>query len=258
MGFLRTSAKLLPTALRRQFRDFMEAALLGDAALFVHNRQAGLAPILDLILSHYRLVHPNVYFLQVGANDGVTFDPIFPLVEKHSLNGTLVEPQLDSYNTLKDNYARFGGSTFLFVNAAIAAKDGALPFYRIRMEPKVPSRLSGIASFDRSVLMKHKASSGLPDFDSLIEANSVRCVSFSSLFNELSLPHVDLLQIDAEGYDSHILHQFDLAHRKPAIVRFEHIHLGWEQHKTCLNLLISNHYKVAIENSDTVAYNANY
>lgn len=258
MGFLRTGAKLFPVALRRRCREFIGAELRGSAASFVRSRQAEIELTLDLILSHYRLRHPNVYFLQVGANDGVTFDPIFPLIEKHSLRGTLIEPQPDCYNKLKANYARFGESNFVFVNAAVAAIDGTLPLYRIRVDPHVPKRLSGIASFNRAVLMKHKAASRVPDFESLIETDSVCCVSFPSLFNELGLQHVDLLQIDAEGYDADVLHQFDLPRRKPAIVRFEHIHLRWEEHKRCLEHLISNNYKVAIESGDTVAYNEDY
>jgi FkbM family methyltransferase len=258
MDFLKTAAKLLPAAPRQRFREFLVAELRGPAASFVRSRQVEIELTLDLILSHYRLRHPDVYFLQVGANDGVTFDPIFPLIERHSLKGTLIEPQPDCYNKLKDNYARFGKSDFLFVNAAIAAIDGTLPLYRIRVEPHVPERLSGIASFNRAVLMKHKAASHVPDFESLIQTDSVRCVSFPSLFNELNLQHVDLLQIDAEGYDSDVLHQFDVPRRKPAIVRFEHIHLRWEEHKRCLDLLISNNYKVAVDKCDTVAYREDY
>ena len=68
---------------------------------------------------------------------------------------------------------------------------------------------------------------------------------------------MDLLQIDAEGYDSELLRLFDLPRRKPAIVRFEHTHLSRPDYESCLTLLIDLGYRIAIYGGDTLAYLAN-
>ena len=73
--------------------------------------------------------------------------------------------------------------------------------------------------------------------------------------HRVDLPGIDLLQVDAEGYDAEILRLFDIPRRKPAIIQFEHKHLGRRDVEACLNLLIDEGYKISICGSDTLAYN---
>jgi hypothetical protein len=54
-------------------------------------RSFELSVNLDMVLSHYRIEHPNVRYLQVGAFDGVSGDPIYPLVERHALQGIVAQ-----------------------------------------------------------------------------------------------------------------------------------------------------------------------
>jgi FkbM family methyltransferase len=256
MALLKTAGKFLPPPLRRRCRDFLREELAGwDPSAYVTTREAKLEVTLDAVLSDYRCTHPNPYFLQVGAFDGVSTDPLYPLIEKHALKGILIEPQRHFFEKLRSNYARFEENRFVFVNAAIAEKDGTLPFYKIASWAHGPEWLHGIASLDRDVLMHH--SSAISDLESLVEIENVRSLTFTSLFAEFGIRHVDLLQVDAEGYDALILCLFDIPTRKPAIVRFEHKHLTPQDHKSCLNALIDEGYKVALSDSgDTLAYHA--
>jgi len=197
--------------------------------------------------------------MQVGANDGIMNDPIFPLIHKHSLRGVFVEPQRDSFARLKENYSPLDKSNFIFINAAIAPSDGFRPLYRIRAEPHVPEWALGLASFDRDILRRHAAWSEAPsDLESLIEIEEVRTISFASLFDEFEIGHIDFLQIDVEGYDAEIIRLFDVPSRKPAIVRFEHKHLCPKDFEFCLKLLVGEGYKITFSGTDTLAYNATY
>jgi FkbM family methyltransferase len=205
---------------------------------------------LDMVLSHYRVAHPGVRYLQVGAYDGVAGDPIYPLIERHDLQGVLIEPQKDAFERLKTNYARF--PHFHFVNAAVAAHNGFSNLYRIRPGACGPEWLHQIASFDRSVLMAHAHM--VPNLESMIETEHVRCLTFDTLFKEIGIEHVDLLQVDAEGFDAEILHLFNIPVRKPAIVRFEHKHLSIAEHEKSIGLLASQGYRIAASGSDTLAY----
>src|SRR5580698_10060540 len=47
---------------------------------------------------------PDIFFLQIGAHDGLTKDPIAPLVRQHHWRGLLVEPQKQVFAQLIKNY----------------------------------------------------------------------------------------------------------------------------------------------------------
>jgi hypothetical protein len=113
-----------------------------------------------------------------------------------------------------------------------------------------------IASFDKSVLMTH--ADRIPDLESMIDVEEVRCITFNTLFKENDVKHIDLLQIDAEGFDAQVLGLFDIPTRKPAIIRFEHKHLTGPDYGNSLNMLSNLGYYLAICGQDTVAYNPEY
>lgn len=258
MAVLRTAAKLLPPPLRRHCRNLLLDELTGwDPAAYLRSRQADLEVTLETIVSEYLRTHANIFFLQVGAFDGVLADPLYPLVSRYGLSGVLIEPQREFFIKLRANYSQFDESRFTFVNAAIAEHDGTVPLYRIASRACGPEWLHGIASFDREILMRHRAT--IPELETFVETENVRCLTFPTLFAEFGINHVDLLQIDAEGYDSVILHLFDIPTRKPAIVRFEHKHLTTQNYKSCLAVLINQGYKIALSHSgDTLAYHARH
>jgi len=42
----------------------------------------------------------------------------------------------------------------------------------------------------------------VPNMESMIETEQVRCLTFETLFKEIGIENVDLLQVDAEGFDA--------------------------------------------------------
>jgi FkbM family methyltransferase len=243
-------ARLLPQRLRSRGRDWFEMQFRGTPAALLPYRAFGIVADLDMVLSHYRITHPDVLYLQIGAFDGISGDPIYPLIERHSLRGIVVEPQKDAFERLKSNYAHFHG--FHFVNAAIADHDGWSTLYRIKPEAQGPEWLHQIASFDRSVLMKHAQM--VPGLESIIQTEEVQCLTFSTLFKQLGLERIDMLQIDAEGFDAKLLDWFEIGVRKPPIVRFEHKHLSTEDHEHAIAALVENGYGITAVGTDTLAY----
>jgi FkbM family methyltransferase len=219
---------------------------------FLRHPESQLEVTLDMVLSHYRQTHPEIRYLQVGAFDGVSGDPIYPLIEKHGLRGCLVEPQGDAFQKLQANYTRFSGPDFVFVNAAIGEQDGTVPLYRIKPGSSGPDWLPQIACLDRRFL--EGLSDVVPGVESLIEVEQVPCLTFTTLFRKFGIQDIDLLQIDAEGRDAEILELFDVPHRRPAIVHFEHKHLSEPAYERCLDSLIPLGYKVSIARDDTLAY----
>src|SRR5207247_1914389 len=60
---------------------------------------------LEFVVAHYLLRHPDLYFVQIGAYDGVAADPLQALIRQHHLRGILVEPQSDACQRLRDVYS---------------------------------------------------------------------------------------------------------------------------------------------------------
>ena len=243
-------ARFLPPGLRALGRDWFETRFRATPPGILPFRASQLSLDLDMVLSHYRIEHSSVRYLQVGAFDGVSNDPIYPLITRHALEGVVLEPQRDAFERLKANYACF--PQVRLVNAAIAGYDGCADLFRVRSDSLGPEWLHQIASFDRKILMS--SAHMVPGLESMIEIEQVRCVTFETLFKETEVDHVDLLQVDAEGFDAEILRLFDIPARKPAIIRFEHSHLSVSDHQTSIGLLVSQGYRVAATGSDTLAY----
>lgn len=241
---------LLWSPARRQSRESDRKL---DAAQSLLSRYPGveLTVTLDLVLAHYRQTNSDPCFLQVGAFDGVSNDVLYPLVRRHGLRGFLVEPQKDAFARLKANYS--DDPRLVFVNAALGATDGTVPLYRIKPEAQGPEWLHQIASFDKNVIMKHAGQ--VPGLEALLQVENVTCMTFSSLYKKFGIDRVDLLQIDAEGYDAELLRLFDVPSRLPAIVRFEHKHLRLRDYESCLETLVSAGYSITVNSSeDTLAY----
>ncbi len=210
-----------------------------------------LSITLDMVLSHFRQQHDNPFCLQIGAFDGVSGDPLYPLIEKHALHGVLVEPLKDAFEKLQANYAKFGGR-FTFVNAAVGPVDGNVPLYRVRKEATGPEWIPQLASLNKDVVMRHRRS--VPNIESLLVVEEVRCMTFPTLLATTQAGRIDVLQVDAEGYDAEILRLFDLRRHQPAVVHFEHKHLSRKDDEDCIRELIGLGYKLARSRENTLAY----
>src|SRR3954447_12802339 len=68
--------------------------------------------------------------LQIGANDGVTNDPLHRYLTRHGWRGLLLEPLGDGvHNELRHTYS--GSPRVILENVARADSEGSLPLYRV-------------------------------------------------------------------------------------------------------------------------------
>jgi FkbM family methyltransferase len=186
-------------------------------------------------------------FVQIGANDGVSNDPIRKFVLKYGMRGVLVEPQPDVFARLQRNYDGVPG--LAFENAAIAAEDGERELYRFRPSPDLPQWAHGLASFSKKTL-----TGNLQNVKGEVETIRVPTLSFASLVRKHNLERVDLLQIDAEGFDFEIIKMVDFSTVKPAIIHFEHGFLSQDEQNECARYLNKHGYMVNNNDLNTVAY----
>lgn len=204
-----------------------------------------LRHFLELALSF----KPEATFIEIGANDGITNDPIYALVKERNLIGTVVEPQADVFEILKANYA---GTQIKCVNAAVATESGGKVFYTVKESVKNKDnfkRVTGIATFDKRTLL-HTITNKIPkgaDPENYIEETLVPCVTLKELGS------ADIYQIDCEGYDYEVVKQIDFS-KKPIIVNFESGHLTESQMSELNALFIHHGYSWFNHGIDTCAY----
>ena len=189
-----------------------------------------------------------VFAVQIGANDGVSNDPIRSFIERYRWEALLVEPLPDIFARLERNYRGFPG--IRLTNCAIGPA-GQLTLYRVQAE--VGNRfpwLHELASFDRNVVLRHEVF--FPDLARYVVEEKVPCLPFATLMERHGVAGIDALVIDTEGYDFEILKQIDFERYRPKVVLFEHKHLSKELQAEAVALVAKAGYVTVPEEHDTL------
>jgi FkbM family methyltransferase len=205
---------------------------------------------LDLTIEHLTAWHlldptPEFFFVQIGAFDGSTGDPLRRLVSHYDWAGLLVEPQKAPFDSLRSLYA--DRPRVSVRNVAVGERDELRTFYSVIDGPPWAAQL---ASFDPMSILRYER----PDValrDKLVRTE-VQCLTFESLLSDID--RVDLLQIDVEGFDAVLIHLFDFDRWRPSIVQFEHRHLSLVAHEAAVARLAGYGYRIGVSRFDTLGY----
>lgn len=204
---------------------------------------------IDGILDTFADRKQDVFFIQIGSNEGTSGDPLHSRIKKFQWRGILIEPLPEVYKRLRKNYASRKG--LHFENAAIAKTPGKLDFYTLK-ETRDNKSSSQASSFIYDVIAKQRPF--VKDFDKRLQVRKIRAVTLEQLFMKYQVARLDLLHIDAEGFDFEILKMFDFVRFKPEVLMFESEHLSRADYRQCLSLLTQNGYKVFFRDGhDTIA-----
>jgi FkbM family methyltransferase len=182
----------------------------------------------------------DLTFIQVGAFDGLIQDPLRKYIISRGWRGVMVEPQPGPAHKLAE-LCRDGGRITV-LQAALDCQPGVRSLFTIN-SPDAPAWTGALASFQKEVILKN--AKNIPGIESMIAEVAVDCITFDSVFEHLPEGELDLLQIDTEGADGHILSLFPFERIKPAIVHWEICHLSLREREDCLALLASHGYRFA-------------
>ena len=183
---------------------------------------------------------PELTFIQIGAFDGITGDPLRKYIDKCGWRGILVEPQTSAVNALRRLYAN--NDRIVIVKAALDRRCGTRTLFTVDSEA-VPAWAGGMASFQRQTIIKHSAL--IPEIETMIGEETVDCITFDDVLARLPVERIDLLQIDAEGFDRYLLSLFPFDRVRPAIVHWEVKHCTKEEKEDCLDRLGRFKYRFA-------------
>ena len=199
-------------------------------------------------------ISEEIVFVQIGANDGISNDPLYPLIKRFPkrFRGLVVEPLKDKFELLKRTYADV--ASVVPVNLAVHNTEEEMQIWRVRpdLEKKLPGWGGGLGSFDS----EHHKHSQLDS--SYFIGEKVFCTTFDDLLTRHRIESMELLVTDTEGYDFEILRNIDFAKHRPTYIHFEHgLSVGtmsWERYKNLIRYLTQHGYCVSHETSDATAF----
>jgi FkbM family methyltransferase len=203
-----------------------------------------------MLAAQLMLTTTRPYFIGIGANDGVTHDPLYPFIRDFGWRGVMVEPIPEAFAALERNYAVF--PDVALVQAAIGMEDGQSTIYTVAVSDQKSLRMTLHSSFSRDVLLK--AREWYPDLETRIVERNVPVMSFSTLLDNVRRHAVDVLKVDTEGYDLAILKSIDLFRLSPKLIVAEHAHLSREERIEMADILLNHGYRVSMTSLDMLGY----
>lgn len=209
------------------------------------------------IIAAFAIDHPRAVVVEVGAHDGVQRDPLRRYLLTEKWTAYMLEPVPAVYERLRRNVRRVPGARPL--NLAIGAVDGPTPFFQVR--PPTPGETlwpwyDALGSFNRDVVLSHTHL--IPDIAARIFSVEIPTATAATFLATHQLDRIDLLHIDTEGYDLHVLEQFDIALLQPFVVIYEHWHLSEVERDRASALLVESGYSVVVEGLDTAGVRLDY
>tara|TARA_R110000868_G_scaffold408928_2_gene693247 strand:- start:2781 stop:3539 length:759 start_codon:yes stop_codon:yes gene_type:complete len=217
---------------------------------------------LEEIIHGYAKKRKGLTFVQIGANDGYHNDPLYRFVRSYDWKGILVEPQVNVFERLKNNYSDVKGLSF--ENAAISSNKSTIPFYKIAFSDA--RWATGLGSFDKNHIVQHiekgyvdkwatREGVVIPEsVDDYITSVTVETVSFDELIEKHPIKKVEGIFMDCEGFDEEVLRSIDLKKYDPSLIFFEHLHFKEDDYNQLISELEEMGYKVQKDSMDTLAY----
>jgi FkbM family methyltransferase len=193
--------------------------------------------------------HP-LSVVQIGAGDGEMGDPLHDVILEYGWRGVLVEPMPHLFTALANSYRNVPG--IVCEQIAIGPEEGTKRMYAVSWRPSDPVWVIGLSSFRREVILESQ--SMVPDIETQIQEIDVQVITLETLLAKHGLNHVDVMQIDAEGFDFEIIKMIDFSKPwAPPHIIYEACHLGDDLERTRAHLRAAG-YRVFPAGYDDYAY----
>ncbi len=256
---MKKQIKFLMKQLRFKLSASNSFFFIGFYKYFYKPKEGSLSHLLDMFSKHHK---DDFTVVQIGANDGITHDPIHKFIKRDKWKGVLLEPQSKVFKEkLQPLYSR--DKQIVTLNSALGEVDGETHLYKIGFSEA--RWATGLASFNKSHLesafesghvLKQAGKEGIDipaDPSKHIISERVEVVSPASIMKNHQIETLHLLQIDAEGFDFEVVKLFKIEESKPKMVCFESTHLSVDEYAACIDHFESRNYQVKKAGANTVA-----
>lgn len=210
-------------------------------------------PILSEALHRLGKENSNAFVIQIGANDGISFDDTRGFLDMYLWPALLVEPIPEIYNQLKSNFS--DRINYFFEQSAITTIDGPIEMLNVPenvikdndlhpgykgMSALYPLKNGFGTDYERDIYVKNNLAHN-------IEVNGI---TFQSLLAKHNISTFDVFICDAEGHDWEIFKQLDLSSYRPKVIRLEYMNLTKDEQSQVVAKLESNNYLYEISGQD--------
>lgn len=232
------------------------------------SRQRPVADPYQAILLSFMSSLSRLRMVQIGANDGMTADPMYNFVKRFpdKTELVLIEPQSVLIPYLKENYAFHPRA--VIENCAIGP-DGHLQLFAIKEQywnklKIVPYAINwphyraptGVASSNRDHVERFLTKYLMPEYDinDVIEELTVPCHVLEEICRQAGLEGpIDVLQVDAEGCDDEVIYNSSIEMLQPRVICFETVNLSLERLEALRSYLASHGYEIIPNGLDALA-----
>ena len=152
----------------------------------------------------------------------------------------MLEPQPRAANQLRMLYR--DNSKIVVLEAALDGERRTRSLYTIESDA-IPKWAGGMASFDRNHILKHGYL--IDGIEAMVREIQVDCIRFDDVLSNLLTKRLDILQIDTEGADGHILSLFPFETIKPQVIHWEIKNMSRIQQEAALEQCIGHGYLVS-------------
>jgi len=202
----------------------------------------------DVLRSLYKnnLVNKIV---QIGANDGLRFDELRSFIVEFNTKALLVEPIPEYFLNLKNNYKDH--KNIVLENSAISVNEEQKLMFKVdsKFYELYDDHIQFISSFEKSHLIAHGVR------NKHIISEKIKTINIKDLLKRHNFLDLDLLFVDAEGYDGEIIKEFIKTVETRPIIIFEYVHTDYAIFKEVIKLLDQNNYKILRCCENVVAFN---
>lgn len=169
------------------------------------------------------------FFLEIGANDGITYSNTYFFETYRAWNGICVEPHPSAFSKLKAN------RKCRSINSGVSNKEGDLEFVKIEGYAEM---LSGLKDkYDKEHLLRIE--SEIKVHGGSKETILVPCRRLDTILKENEVEKIDYCSIDIEGGELEILDSIDLRNDIIRVISIENNYYG----KKIKNYLQKFNYK---------------
>ncbi len=213
------------------------------------NYHEAYTAIRDAALVKLTAALPEIFYLVVGANDGMRGDPLSAYTANPKWRGILFEPLPGPFGELQRNYAARPSAELRNEAIVADAPGGRRTFYN------VPSSTVH-SSFNMGTIAKHAPFLGArnsEDLAKLIEPIEVKCRAVTELSELAGFRVPDVLLTDTEGYDFELFKAWWPMGWRPPFVEVEVIHLSEADRKTLFDTLAAGGYDTFFYYTDAIA-----
>lgn len=214
------------------------------------SRLAGVRSPLYRRLNAEPRLRRSIRFIQVGANDGISYDPIREFIIRYGWTGIVIEPIPSICALLQRNYRAYPAVRAL--NCAVSyGQRESLTIYSVAAASlgRFPGHAAFVSSLDRGHLQREFLAIRNED----IVATSVDAMTLEAIAAKQGLSAVDFLAIDAEGSEADILLNADLATLRPQFILYEHAHIAPAERNAVDTRLAQSCYRLEPFGNDTLA-----